>query len=207
MIRQVKYTAQQTEIIRDRYPHELTSIIADDIGRSVKSVHYKAHKMGLKKTAEFLSSAAAGRTTGGTGWGTRFAKGNVAWNKGAKGLQLGGEAGWFKKGSTPTNRQPVGSTRISKDGYLEIKAAEGMRQWRAWHRLEWEKYFGLIPKGHVVVFKDGNYEHRHIDNLECITRIELMKRNTVHNLPKELALIVQLKGALQRQINAKQSDV
>lgn len=149
----------------------------------------------------------SGRTTGRQENATRFAKGDRAWNKNMKGLQLGGDAGWFPRRHRPANYQPVGATRIVQDGYLEIKVAEGCRQWRAWHRIEWEKHHGPIPKGCAVVFKDGNSEHRHIDNLECLTRSQLMKRNSVHNLPKELALIAQLKGALQRQINAKQSDI
>jgi hypothetical protein len=53
----------------------------------------------------------------------------------------------------------------------------------------------------VIVFKDKNREHIEIENLECISRRDLMLRNTVHRLPKELVQVVQLKGALQRQIN------
>ncbi len=46
-------------------------------------------------------------------------------------------------------------------------------------------------------------EHITLDRLECITRRENMARNTVHNLPKELARLVQLQGAVKRQINKR----
>lgn len=42
-----------------------------------------------------------------------------------------------------------------------------------------------------------------LDNIECITRRELMARNTVHNLPAALKEVVQLSGVLKRQINKR----
>ena len=40
------------------------------------------------------------------------------------------------------------------------------------------------------------------DGLELVTRAELMRRNSYHNnYPKEVALLIQLKGALNRKIN------
>ena len=42
-----------------------------------------------------------------------------------------------------------------------------------------------------------------LDALELVTRAELMARNTVQNLPKPLAQLVQLRGALKRQITRR----
>jgi hypothetical protein len=51
------------------------------------------------------------------------------------------------------------------------------------------------------VFINGNRDDLRIENLDCLPRRELMRRNSVHNLPKELVQVVRLKGALQRKIN------
>ena len=75
------------------------------------------------------------------------------------------------------------------------------RDWRGVHLLLWEEHHGSVPPGHAVVFKNGNKADIRIENLELITRRELMARNTVHNLPKPLAQLVQLRGALVRKIN------
>lgn len=41
------------------------------------------------------------------------------------------------------------------------------------------------------------------DSVELITRQELMKRNTLHRYPKPIAQLIQLRGALNRQINKR----
>ena len=39
------------------------------------------------------------------------------------------------------------------------------------------------------------------DHLDCITRVENMRRNSYHNnYPKEVAQLIQLRGALNRKI-------
>jgi hypothetical protein len=43
-----------------------------------------------------------------------------------------------------------------------------------------------------------------LDRLECISRRENMQRNTVHNYPAPIPQLIQLKGALQRQINKRE---
>lgn len=42
-----------------------------------------------------------------------------------------------------------------------------------------------------------------LENLECISRRELMLRNTVHRHGPEIAALSQLRGALKRQINRR----
>jgi hypothetical protein len=70
------------------------------------------------------------------------------------------------------------------------------------HRIIWLDAGRTIPPGHALVFKDGNKRNFDIDNLEMVTRQELMRRNSYHNnYPKEVGEVIQLRGALNRKIN------
>ena len=75
------------------------------------------------------------------------------------------------------------------------------RDYVAVHHLVWAEHYGPVPAGHAIVFRDGNKNNFNIENLECVSRAELMRRNTVHRYPKEIALAVQLRGALNRKLN------
>lgn len=205
------WTDGELATLRARYSHEKTSVIAAALGRAVYSVYNKAHSLGLKKSAEFLASPASGRTDGSRGASGRFKPGQTPANKGLR------RPGWapgrmaetqFRKGErrgvAVRLYQPIGTERTSKDGYLERKINDDMplqKRWRAVHILMWEAVHGPLPAGHAVVFKDKDKTHIVIDNLELVSRADLMRRNTRHNLPKELSDLIQLRGALNRVIN------
>ena len=107
----------------------------------------------------------------------RFHKGQTSFNKGRKGWYAKGtEATRFKKGHTPVNHRPVGSERITVDGYIEIKVKEP-RKWRHKHVVIWESKNGPVPKDHVVIFADGDKQNCDIDNLILITRRKLLELN------------------------------
>ena len=84
----------------------------------------------------------------------RFEKGNVPFNKGTKGLMKANKTS-FKKGNMPPNHKNVGYERINVDGYVEIKVKEP-NIFKLKHRIIYEQNYGKIPKGHKVVFADGN---------------------------------------------------
>ncbi len=113
-----------------------------------------------------------GALTGRTG---RIEKGNKPWNTGTKGL-LKANVTTFKKGNKPHNCRPVGSERITKDGYVELKIAEP-NVFKLKQRHIWEQAHGPIPKGHVIVFKNTDKKDCRIENLEIITRGELARLN------------------------------
>ena len=111
-----------------------------------------------------------------------FPKGHIPWNKGAKGYCApGSEKGWFKKGHKNKNTMPVGSERITADGYIEIKvsgtAKKSCERWKSKHALIWQKANGKIPKGSVVIFADSNKRNFKLSNLLCVTRNELYQLN------------------------------
>lgn len=83
-----------------------------------------------------LVKNAIGRYKLNTGFNGRFEKGLIPHNKGQKGVcAKGAEKGWFKKGQIPINHKPVGSERITKDGYIMLKVAEP-NKWRLKHVVE-----------------------------------------------------------------------
>ena len=151
----------------------------------------------------------------------RIKPGQSPWNKGVKGstgTQDACRATQFKPGRAPSearNYKPVGSLRISKDGYLEKKVTDDQsiypaRRWVALHRLVWERKNGQVPKGHIVVFRPGMLatepDQITVDRLECITRSENMQRNTYHRYGKEIAQLIQLRGAITRKIREKEKE-
>lgn len=206
----INWTPEQETLLRDRYPHEHTASLAESLGYSVQQVYTKAGSLGLRKTAEFLASALACRLRRGDNVGAahRFKPGHKTWNRGIK-FDSGGRSHEtrFKPGQKPHTWNPVGHERMSKEGYLERKIADTgvtKRDYVQVHRLVWMARHGDIPAGHIISFKDGNKRNFDIGNLECISRRELMARNTVHNYGKEIAQLVQLRGAVTRQINKRE---
>jgi hypothetical protein len=203
MTKRTFWTDDEVAQVKALYADMPTQDLAKRLGRSDRAVYQAALKFGLKKSAQYMQTQKPGRFDGIRGGASRFTKGQAAWNKGIKGLDLSGGKGQFTTGHMPTNHRPVGSTRLDKDGYQMIKTAEP-NKWELLHRVVWKEAHGSYPpKGKAIVFKDGDKLNCVPGNLEMISRIDLMKRNSVHNLPKELAELVQLRGALNRQINKR----
>lgn len=118
-----------------------------------------------------------------TGFTGRFEKGFIPFNKGRKGTEYltkeslnGMKKTQFKKGQAPVNWRPVGSERITKDGYTEIKIAEP-NKWRLKHIVLWEEENGPMPKGHALIFLDGDKTNIDIKNLKLISRRKLLVMN------------------------------
>lgn len=218
------WTEAECELLRQRYADTKTADLAQALNRPVGSVHQHAAKLGLRKNLDLVAAMAreAMRNPAHGGRATQIKKGNVPANKGVKHPK-----GWapgdmaktqFKKGRPAheaRNYLPIGSLRLSKDGYLERKVTDDptlypARRWVAVHRLVWKEVNGPVPAGHAVVFKPGRKTTDPalitLDAVELVTRAELMARNTLHNLPKELAELVQLRGVLNRQINRKAKE-
>ena len=193
------------DIIRERYPFEPTKKIADDLGLSESSVYNRAWAMGIKKDPVYLRSTQYPPGYLG-GKATQFQKGHAPANKGQKmSTEVYQKVArtMFKKGSKPTNTQPIGTIHQRKDTggkmYQYIKLADC--KWQLLNRYTWEMHNGPIPKGMVVVYKDGNYLNNDITNLLMITKKENMARNTIQRLPKELQQVMRLKCKLINKIN------
>ena len=209
------WSAVDDVLLLARYPHEPTPAIARDFRRSVQAVYVRAAMLGSTKSAEYLASPAACRLRRGDhpGAAFQFKKGHVPANRGLRRPGWGPgrmKETWFKKGERSGVAvrlyKPIGTERISKDGYLERKTNDNLplqARWRAVHLVLWEATHGPVPKGHAIAFRNGDKSDIRLDNLQCISRRELMARNTLHNLPKPLVQTIQLLGALNRQIRRK----
>ncbi|KAA1013000.1 HNH endonuclease [Paraburkholderia panacisoli] len=206
-------------LLERAYADTNTATLAEQMDRTPTSVYQKALGMGLKKSAAYMaeSLAAAGRHAAVAGMASRFRSGQKAWNTGVKGVCGTHEncrRTQFKKGemsgAAQHNYVPIGSERLSKDGYLERKVTDDpsiapQRRWVGVHRLVWEAANGPVPRGHVVCFLAGRRsaeaEKITLDALELVSRKELARRNHPVSRSPELAKLVQLKGAITRQLN------
>lgn len=165
------YTEKQIEYLRIQYAGrslaQLTELFNRRFGenKSVRQIRAAVHNRGF--------------TSGRTG---RFPKGHKPWNAGTKGL-TGRNRTTFKLGNVPPNRKPLGTERISKDGYIEIKVAERNpytgfpTRYKCKHVHIWEQKHGPVPKGHTVIFRDGNSLNCEYGNLLCVSRAELLLLN------------------------------
>lgn len=164
----MKYTDEMKQFILDnykgRYNQELADLFNQKFNTNITSRTIKSYKANNK-----LNSGLTGK----------FRKGQTPHNKGKKMPKEVYEKvkhTMFAKGNVPPNHRPVGSERISKDGYIEVKVAEP-NKWRLKQRVVYEEAKGKIPEGCPIIFLDGNKRNFDIDNLRCITRSELLYLN------------------------------
>lgn len=211
------WTDEAVALLQRLYADTPTSQIAAQIGATPEQVYHKVQRIGLRKSAAYMASVFACRLLKGdnVGAATRFKPGLTPWNKGQKHPSTGRAIDTqFKPGNRSgkalENYQPIGAERLSKDGYLERKIHDGrplQRRWRAVHLLEWEAINGPLPLGHAVVFRDGNKRNLALDNLELVTRAELMRRNSVYRFGMEIAQLSVLRGKITKQINKRKNHV
>lgn len=200
------WTESEVSLLKIHYSNMRTEELAKLIGCTLNCVYHKAFQIGLRKSPVFMASCASGRLMPGgeVGKHTRFKPGQPSHNKGKK-FPARGRAidTQFKPGSTPPNILPIGSERFSKDGYLQRKITETgyrPRDWVAVHDLIWIAQHGPIPEGHVVVFRNKKRTDIRLDNLEMISRAELMQRNSIHRYPEPVKEVIRLSGKLNRTI-------
>ena len=188
------WTPEDDADLRQLYPHHDIRQLMAMFGREEKAVQARAHRLGLRKAEGYVAPQL-----------NTFQKGHATWNKGMKGLDIGGKATRFQKGRKPHTWRPIGHVRVSKEGYLQRKVTDTgypPRDWRPVHHLIWEEHTGQpVPEGHALVFRDGNRRNFDPANLELVSRADLMRRNTYLRFPQPLREVVQLKGALNRMIN------
>ncbi len=205
-----RWTSTELDELKARYPHERTRTLAASMGRAVSAVYSKVNELGLKKTAE-AKRLYGGRDNLEKGAAYRFKSGQKSWNTGTH-FDAGGRSSEtrFSAGHKPHTAVPVGTVVKSFEGYWKRKVAENAprgltrRNWVWVHRELWEQHYGPVPAGCSVRFLNGNPDDIRIENLELVHRRELMRQNTVHNLPPELVQVVRLRSQVVRKINERE---
>lgn len=208
------WTSDEIDLLRELYPDKPTAEVAARIGRPVSSIYQQAAKLMLHKSAAYMASDHSHRIKRGKQHpamvATRFQVGLVPWNKGTNFVAGGRSAETrFKTGSQPHTTLPLGSYRVNRDGHLQqkISSASGSasKRWRCVAELVWAAANGPLPPKHMVVFKPGMFsrvlEEITLDRVECISMADNARRNHPRNKSPELAKLVQLKGAITRQVN------
>lgn len=138
----------------------------------------------------------------------QFVRGQQSWNKGMKLQTIGRMAETqFKKGGFSPNRLPVGTKRINRDGYHEVKIQDGNqnKNWVLTHRLIWEQHNGPIPAKHRIVFLDSNKNNLDISNLALMTYGQtavMSKRNLFFKEP-ELTKLGSIIAEIEITANSK----
>lgn len=195
----MKYTDEMKQFILDnykgRYNQELADLFNQKFNTNITSRTIKSYKANNK-----LNSGLTGK----------FRKGQTPHNKGKKMPKEVYEKvkhTMFAKGNVPPNHRPVGSERISKDGYIEVKVAEP-NKWRLKQRVVYEEAKGKIPEGCPIIFLDGNKRNFDIENLRCITRSELLYLNCNGlNNSNEITETGILMARLDRTKNKKKQEL
>lgn len=195
----MKYTDEMKQFILDnykgRYNQELADLFNQKFNTNITSRTIKSYKANNK-----LNSGLTGK----------FRKGQTPHNKGKKMPKEVYEKvkhTMFAKGNVPPNHRPVGSERISKDGYIEVKVAEP-NKWRLKQRVVYEEAKEKIPEGCPMIFLDGNKRNFDIDNLRCITRSELLYLNCNGlNNSNEITETGILMARLDRAKNKKKQEL
>lgn len=196
---------EQRELL-ELFPNSSNKELAKRFNVLQDSLESFARKRGVKKSEEWKQKTKCGQ----------FLKGNVPANKGVKMSKedyAKRKSTMFKKGCKPINVNNIGHKRLSKDGYIYIKTSNTRlssgfnSNYELLHRVIWREHNGAIPEGYNVQFKDGDRKNCNIDNLYLISRADQMKNeNSPHvKYPKEIVELMQLKGAINRQINKHQS--
>lgn len=189
----IRYTAEQVEYVRKNAKGRTTWQLRQMFIAVFRVVITDGQLKGLM--------ARYGIKTGSDG---RFKPGLVPHNKGKIGVG-GWEPTQFKKGHLPANYKPVGSERIDANGYIWVKV-DDPRTWRMKHVLLWERETQRkIPKGHVLIFGDGDKTNQTVDNLILVSRAELAMLNKLRliqgraDLTKTGVLIADVRMAAHKR--------
>lgn len=194
------FTKADNDYIIQNIENKSVKQIALELKRSSCTVQKQTHILGLHEIMERKKVS------------SYFNKGHTPKNKGIKQVDYmtpeaieKTKATRFQKGQEPKNTTFDGNITIRADHknrkgklYKWIRISKG--KWELLHRHIWATEKGEIPKGYNVVFKDGDTLNCVIENLECISNEENMKRNSIQRYPFELKTKIRKVAKLKKVI-------
>ena len=188
--------------LRQNYLEIPIKPLGKQIGKSFIAISTRLKHLGLTISPELASE----RKKKGM-----FRRGQIPPNKGKKMEEYMSpenlaifRSNQFQKAHIPHNAKEDWEEVKRKDSsgyYYWMIKLPGKRKLVFKHIWIWEEKNGPVSKGHNIIFKNGNSLDCVLENLECLSNAELMKKNSVQRFPEELRKLIQLKGALKRQIN------
>jgi len=209
------YNSKICDYIKNNYKNKSNIDLANEINRkfninlTVVNIEYLKRRIKLVDKFNFEPAVNTGR----------FKKGNIPFSKGKKWNDFISEEGQrkirknicFKKGNISHNCLPIGTERMrysGKDdiGYLCVKLYNGKKNnnWVPKHIYLYEKVFGKVPKGHKVIFADGDRFNFDLDNLILIEAKEHLILNKKKlrfndkNLTKSAVLTTRIKNKINK---------
>ena len=182
-----KYTKEQTDFLREIIPGHTDRLVCEEFNKKF-NLNISEGILGNLKTKFKLKNGLVGG---------QFVKGQVSHNKGkkwddfiSKDKQKNSLTTCFKKGNLPHNRKEIGSERITKDGYIQVKVQDGKgnRNWELKQNIIYKQAHGEIPKGYHVSFADQNRTNYSLDNLILVSRAEnlIMNRRGLYYTDTEI---------------------
>jgi hypothetical protein len=197
------FTPEEDQFIEDHYLSLPAYTIDKLLGRVKNSVRQRMQRLGLIVPDEIKAGFIEG---------SFYKKGLTPINKGRKMIEWANaeaiqkiKSTQFKKGHTPKNTLFDNAVvkRKDKTGIIYLYVRVSLSFWMPLQRYVWEQVHGQIPKAHNIIFKDRNTLNCNLDNLEMISNADLLNRNSAHRFGPEIFKIIQLRGALNRQINKR----
>lgn len=190
-----KLTKEQEQEFKKLYPTTPNKTLTEMFGITENYAAKKAYRLGVKKSKEYLTQICQRENTG------QFKKGHISHNKGKKGVFFGSTRNQFKKGHQPHNTLNIGDEREDKDGYVWVKIGTGKTRYERWKPKHHIVFGEPVPKGMILIFKDGNKRNFDKSNLELITKSENMKRNTIYRYPQPVIDLIRINKKFQRKIS------
>lgn len=203
----VSFTPDQDAFIVRNYLLLPVKTLAAAVGRSNTSLNRRLKQLNLEIPPEIVERNKQQ---------SRIKPGTVPPNKGKKQTEYMSlesiertKATRFKKGSIPHNAVglEVGDIKVrtNKDKYGIVRRYKwirhGLSNWEMLHVYNWEKAFGKIPDGHIVVFKNkDDTMNCEVSNLEIITLEENMRRNSIHRYDPSLRDLMRITGKIKSKI-------
>lgn len=80
---------------------------------------------------------------------------------------------------------------MDRDGYVLVKVQNDgpwHHRWKHKHKVIWEKINGPVPKGHCLVFLDGNKHNISLENLKLVpkSQMAILNRNRMLTRNKDI---------------------
>lgn len=168
------WSKEEEQFLRTHYPDLSNAELARLLGRRESQIKSKSDRMRLNKSKQYISAVNKAPNAGKFGH-------RPPWNKGMKGVFFGSTFGQFRPKNKPHNDKGDGalSIRWEKDtGRPIIIYRVSAKKWIPYAHHVFASYYGEVPKGMIVRFRNGNRLDFRLENLELLSKRANYLRNS-----------------------------